>query len=83
MDSVIEVTGCKSNVNVTFDTQKEDGEAGEQKSVTQKTSSGKNMDCVIFLSSYVRDREIGKLHYLRVSGDLFCRKKETKGMLYD
>lgn len=36
-----------------------------------------------FLSSYIRDREVGKLHYLRVSGKMFCRKKETKGMLYD
>lgn len=46
MDSVIEVTGCKSNVTETFDTQKDDGEAGEQK--TKKTSGGKNVDCVIF-----------------------------------
>lgn len=81
MDSVIEVTGCTSNVTETFDTQKEDEEAGEQK--TQKSSDGKNVDCVIFLSTYIRDGAVGKLYYLRISGNLFCRKKETKGMLYD
>lgn len=44
VDSDIEVTGCKSNVTVTFDTQKEDEEVGEQKIVTQKTNGGKNED---------------------------------------
>lgn len=45
MDLVIEVTGCESNATETFDTQKEDGEDGEQKNVTQNTSGGKNVDC--------------------------------------
>lgn len=59
MDSgVTEVTGCKSNVTETLDTQKEDGEAGEQK--TQKTGGGKNVNSCMFLSSYIRD---GKYKY--------------------
>lgn len=44
VNSAIVVTGCKSNVSETLDTQKED--PGEQK--TQKTSGGKNVDCCIF-----------------------------------
>lgn len=57
-DAVIEVTGCQSNVTETSDTLTEDGEAVEQKNVTQKTktSGGKNVDCVIFLSSDIRGR---------------------------
>lgn len=39
MDSVIEVTGRKSKVTVTFDTQKEDG---EPKNGTPKMRDGNN-----------------------------------------
>lgn len=66
VDSVIEVTGRKSNVTVTFDTQKENGEDGEPKNGTLKISDGKNDLTFFKLCSE------GEHCILVVSDNLFC-----------
>lgn len=81
VDSVIEITGRKSNVTVTFDTQKEDGEGEEQKDSTQKTCGGKNVDhrtCVYCLFKLLYERNRDRNHYLVVSDDLFCLAGKKK-----
>lgn len=60
VDPVIEVTGRKSNVTVTFDTQKENGEDGEPQNGTLKISDGKND--LSLLSCVVREKRQESLH---------------------